>query len=105
MKKLFVLLIMALVIPASAPALEAPVEEEECAFVDFFTDTVPFFVTEVVPAGASAAWDGTKYHTAVAAVSVAVFAKSAGAAVKNVTVGTVVAIRDTAVEVTEPLLW
>jgi hypothetical protein len=105
MKKLVALLILALVIPASAPALEAPVEEEECTFVEFFTDDVPFFFTESVPAGATTVWEEVKYASVVTAVAVSVFVKSAVVGTKNVTVDTAVAIRDTTVEVTKPLFW
>jgi hypothetical protein len=105
MKKLIALLTVALVIPASALALEAPVEEEENVFVEFFTDDVPFFFTESVPAGATTVWEEVKYASVVTAVAVSVFAKSAYTKTKNVTVDTALAIRDTTVEVTKPLFW
>jgi hypothetical protein len=106
MKKLIMLLMMALVTPVSALALEAPVEEEEaCPFVEFFTADVPFFFTQSVPAGATAVWSEVKYRSVVTAVAVSVFVKSAVVGTKNVTVDTAVAIRDTTVEVTKPLFW
>lgn len=105
MKKLFALLVVVLVVPAQAPALVAPPEEEGNSCVEFFTDDVPFFFTETVPAGAKATWDGAKYHTTVAALAVATVATSAARGAKNVTVDTAVAVRDTVIRVTKPLLW
>lgn len=106
MKQLVALLILALAIPASVSALEAPAEPTcRDKVVSFFTESVPTFFTESVPAGASAAWRETKFHATVAGVAVAVFAKSAAVGTKNVTVDTAVAIRDTTVKVTKPLFW